>query len=55
MKKLEIIEMELYCLNSLKTTENNPILIENEINSYFFSSFCIEKEKWNINIPEFNF
>ena len=55
IKKLEFIEMELYCLHAPITTQNAPILIKTEMNTYFFSSFCIENKKWDIPIPEFNF
>ena len=55
IKELEFIEIELYCLNTPITAKNNPVLIKNEINTYFLSSFYINKKKWNIPIPELNF
>jgi len=55
IKKLEFIEMELYCLNAPTTTKNGSILIKNELNTYFFFLFGSKKKKWNIDIPEFNF
>jgi len=54
IKKLELIEMELYCLNApikLKAS----ILIKNELDAYFSLLFGYKKKKWNIDIPEFNF
>ena len=54
IKKLDIIEIELYCLNATITAEKDPILIENKLNSYSPSSFCVDKKNLNIAIQEFN-
>ena len=53
IKKLDIIEIEFYCLNATITAEKDPILIENMLNAFFSSSFCVHKKNLNTLIPEY--
>jgi len=49
IEKLDIIKIELYCLNATITDENDLILFENKLNAYSPSSFCVGKK--NLNTP----
>ena len=55
IKKLEFIEIELYCLNAPITIQDDRTLTKKREEHLIFSSFCVENKKWEIHIPEFNF
>lgn len=55
IKKLEFIEIELYCLHTPTTVQDDRILTKKRDEHLILSSFCIENKKWDIPIPEFNF
>ena len=55
IKKLEFIEIELYCLHAPIDVQGNMILTIKREERLILSSFFIQNKKWDIPIPEFNF
>ncbi len=49
---LDMIEIELYCLNSAITTLIDPVWIENKLNLSLFSPSYTQNKKGNNIIPE---
>jgi hypothetical protein len=55
IKKLELIEIELYCIHVPITDQDDRILTNKRVERLILSSICVENKKWNIPIQEFNF
>ena len=55
IKKLEFIEIELYCLHAPITVQGDRILTKKRDERLILSSFCFQNKKCDIPIPKFNF